>query len=61
MIGILLKILTYLVMLGICVCFFLIISKIGKSAEGAGRKATESIDDVFKKRGLMDKYKTTLS
>lgn len=61
MIVILLKILTYLVMLGICVCFFLIISKIGKSAEGAGRKATESIDDVFKKRGLMDKYKTTLS
>lgn len=30
MIVILLKILTYLVMIGICVCFFLIISKIGK-------------------------------
>lgn len=61
MVGILLQILTYVVMIGICVCFFLIINKIGKSAEGAGKRATEEIDDVFKKRGLMDKYKTTLS
>lgn len=59
--SIVIRIITYLCMGGICFFFFLLLQRIGSHAEDAGKKATTEIDEILKKRGIMAKYKTTLS
>ena len=61
MISLVIQIALYALMIGICAIFFLFLTRMRKSTQDAGKKVATEIDDAIKKRGLMDKYRTTLS